>query len=231
MKTYQLDDYLIRQWIIIIIIMLYYLNPLYVSLKRTPWWIQPLLSLSLCSSGVLWNLSSCDALKMPIIQDALAVLTNAVIIPHSGWETSPHTQEDRKLHLHSSQVLRNATGCLRSVHMFYMVLNSCPSLGKLKYFNKILDPHIKEVKFNTLKDLGTYCRSSFSREMIIQSEDKVPISSKMLFLEYILIFCHCTQWTDRLLTHHHFRATLTVFSLQTLYDTSYSTLCSSTVWM
>ncbi|TNM97699.1 hypothetical protein fugu_013945 [Takifugu bimaculatus] len=65
-------------------------------------------------TGVLWNLSSCDALKMPIIQDALAVLTNAVIIPHSGWDTSPHAQEDRKLHLHSSQVLRNATGCLRA---------------------------------------------------------------------------------------------------------------------
>ncbi|KAF7240458.1 Catenin delta-2 [Varanus komodoensis] len=28
-------------------------------------------------TGVLWNLSSCDALKMPIIQDALAVLRNA----------------------------------------------------------------------------------------------------------------------------------------------------------
>ncbi|XP_056277637.1 catenin delta-2-like [Pseudoliparis swirei] len=66
-------------------------------------------------TGVLWNLSSCDALKMPIIQDTLAVLTNAVIIPHSGWDTSPHTQEDRKMHLHSSQVLRNATGCLRNV--------------------------------------------------------------------------------------------------------------------
>ncbi|XP_064792586.1 catenin delta-2-like isoform X4 [Oncorhynchus masou masou] len=65
-------------------------------------------------TGVLWNLSSCDALKMPIIQDALAVLTNAVIIPHSGWDTSPH-QEDGKLHLHYSQVLRNATGCLRNV--------------------------------------------------------------------------------------------------------------------
>ncbi|CAL8322586.1 unnamed protein product [Arctogadus glacialis] len=65
------------------------------------------------STGVLWNLSSCDALKMPIIQDALAVLTNAVIIPHSGWDSSPHAQDDRKLHLHSSQVLRNATGGLR----------------------------------------------------------------------------------------------------------------------
>uniref|UniRef100_A0AAY4ABN4 Catenin delta-2 n=1 Tax=Denticeps clupeoides TaxID=299321 RepID=A0AAY4ABN4_9TELE len=65
-------------------------------------------------TGVLWNLSSCDALKMPIIQDALAVLTNTVIIPHSAWDSSPH-QEDRKLQLHTSQVLRNATGCLRNV--------------------------------------------------------------------------------------------------------------------
>ncbi|XP_035272053.1 catenin delta-2 isoform X3 [Anguilla rostrata] len=65
-------------------------------------------------TGVLWNLSSCDALKMPIIQDALAVLTNTVIIPLSAWDASPH-QEDRKLQLHSSQVLRNATGCLRNV--------------------------------------------------------------------------------------------------------------------
>nr|XP_014345405.1 PREDICTED: catenin delta-2 [Latimeria chalumnae] len=65
-------------------------------------------------TGVLWNLSSCDALKMPIIQDALAVLTNAVIIPHSGWDSTPH-QDDRKIQLHSSQVLRNATGCLRNV--------------------------------------------------------------------------------------------------------------------
>ncbi|XP_062925896.1 catenin delta-2-like isoform X3 [Mobula hypostoma] len=65
-------------------------------------------------TGVLWNLSSCDALKMPIIQDALVVLTNAIIIPHSGWDISPH-QEDRKIQLHTSMVLRNATGCLRNV--------------------------------------------------------------------------------------------------------------------
>ncbi|KAK3541558.1 hypothetical protein QTP86_029914, partial [Hemibagrus guttatus] len=64
--------------------------------------------------GVLWNLSSCDALKMPIIQDALAVLTNTVIIPLSAWDVSPH-QEDRKLQMHTSLVLRNATGCLRNV--------------------------------------------------------------------------------------------------------------------
>ncbi|KAF3703470.1 Catenin delta-2 Delta-catenin GT24 Neural plakophilin-related ARM-repeat protein [Channa argus] len=66
-------------------------------------------------TGVLWNLSSCDALKMPIIQDALAVLTNSVIIPQSNWDSSPNHHDDRKLHLHTSQVLRNATGCLRNV--------------------------------------------------------------------------------------------------------------------
>ncbi|XP_076964076.1 transport and Golgi organization protein 1 homolog [Callospermophilus lateralis] len=49
---------------------------------------------------------------MPIIQDALTVLTNVVIIPHSGWENSP-LQDDQKIQLHSSQALRNATGCLR----------------------------------------------------------------------------------------------------------------------
>ncbi|XP_054621032.1 catenin delta-2 isoform X5 [Dunckerocampus dactyliophorus] len=66
-------------------------------------------------TGVLWNLSSCDALKMPIIQDALAVLTNSVIIPNSNWDSSPNHHDDRKLQLHTSQVLRNATGCLRNV--------------------------------------------------------------------------------------------------------------------
>uniref|UniRef100_A0A8K9WPJ5 Catenin delta 2 n=1 Tax=Oncorhynchus mykiss TaxID=8022 RepID=A0A8K9WPJ5_ONCMY len=67
-------------------------------------------------TGVLWNLSSCDALKMPIIQDALAVLTNSVIIPNSSsWDSSHNLHDDRKQHTHTSQVLRNATGCLRNV--------------------------------------------------------------------------------------------------------------------
>ncbi|XP_058439164.1 catenin delta-2-like [Marmota monax] len=51
---------------------------------------------------------------MPIIQDALEVLTNVVIIPHSGWENSP-LQDDQKIQLHSSQVLRNDTGCFRQI--------------------------------------------------------------------------------------------------------------------
>lgn len=61
---------------------------------------------------MLWNLSSCDAVKMTIVRDALGPLTNTVIIPHSGWGAAPQ-REDHKLKLHSSVVLRNTTGCLR----------------------------------------------------------------------------------------------------------------------
>ncbi|XP_070693737.1 plakophilin-4 isoform X4 [Pempheris klunzingeri] len=65
-------------------------------------------------TGVLWNLSSCDAVKMTIIRDALSSLTNTVIIPHSGW-TSSTFDDDHKLKFHSSLVLRNTTGCLRNL--------------------------------------------------------------------------------------------------------------------
>ncbi|XP_077584037.1 plakophilin-4 isoform X3 [Stigmatopora nigra] len=65
-------------------------------------------------TGVLWNLSSCDAVKMTIIRDALSTLTNTVIIPHSGWSSSTF-EEDHKLKFHSSLVLRNTTGCLRNL--------------------------------------------------------------------------------------------------------------------
>ncbi|XP_048094289.1 LOW QUALITY PROTEIN: plakophilin-4-like [Alosa alosa] len=65
-------------------------------------------------TGVLWNLSSCDTVKMTIIRDALTTLTNTVIIPHSGWSSSSF-DDDHKLKFHSSLVLRNSTGCLRNL--------------------------------------------------------------------------------------------------------------------
>lgn len=65
-------------------------------------------------TGVLWNLSSCDSVKMTIIRDALTTLTNTVIIPHSGWRSSTF-DDDHKLKFHSSLVLRNTTGCLRNL--------------------------------------------------------------------------------------------------------------------
>ncbi|XP_032385724.1 plakophilin-4 isoform X7 [Etheostoma spectabile] len=65
-------------------------------------------------TGVLWNLSSCDTVKMTIIRDALTTVTNTVIIPHSGWSSSSF-DDDHKLKFHSSLVLRNTTGCLRNL--------------------------------------------------------------------------------------------------------------------
>ncbi|XP_074858134.1 plakophilin-4 isoform X2 [Carettochelys insculpta] len=65
-------------------------------------------------TGVLWNLSSCDAVKMTIIRDALATLTNTVIVPHSGWNNSSF-DDDHKIKFQTSLVLRNTTGCLRNL--------------------------------------------------------------------------------------------------------------------
>ncbi|XP_045175328.2 splicing regulator ARVCF-like isoform X4 [Mercenaria mercenaria] len=64
-------------------------------------------------TGVLWNLSSNDDLKRPIVDDGLAVLVNVVIIPHSGWERrglSPFQAQEPW-----TTVFRNATGVLRNV--------------------------------------------------------------------------------------------------------------------
>ncbi|XP_072468146.1 plakophilin-4 isoform X4 [Notamacropus eugenii] len=65
-------------------------------------------------TGVLWNLSSCDAVKMTIIRDALSTLTSTVIVPHSGWNNSSF-DEDHKIKFQTSLVLRNTTGCLRNL--------------------------------------------------------------------------------------------------------------------
>ncbi|XP_029461399.1 plakophilin-4 isoform X2 [Rhinatrema bivittatum] len=65
-------------------------------------------------TGVLWNLSSCDVVKMTIIRDALSTLTNTVIIPHSGWNNFS-CDDDNKVKFQSSLVLRNTTGCMRNL--------------------------------------------------------------------------------------------------------------------
>ncbi|KAK1876874.1 Plakophilin-4 [Dissostichus eleginoides] len=65
-------------------------------------------------TGVLWNLSSCDAVKMTIIRDALSTLTNTVVIPHSGWSSLSH-RDEHKVKFQSSLLLRNTTGCLRNL--------------------------------------------------------------------------------------------------------------------
>lgn len=67
-------------------------------------------------TGILWNLSSCDDLKRPIIDDALTVLVNHVIIPYSGWDRSRNPLDEIKPHdIYWPTVFRNASGVLRNV--------------------------------------------------------------------------------------------------------------------
>merc|ERR1712223_319982 len=61
-------------------------------------------------TGVLGNLSSCDDLKRTIIDEALLVLVNIVIIPHSGWDPNGSGNDT-----HWTTVLRNSSGILRNV--------------------------------------------------------------------------------------------------------------------
>jgi hypothetical protein len=63
-------------------------------------------------TGVLWNLSSCDDLKRTIIDEALLVIVNIVIIPHSGWDRGGQGGDT-----HWSTVFRNASGILRLVSL------------------------------------------------------------------------------------------------------------------
>jgi hypothetical protein len=63
-------------------------------------------------TGVLWNLSSCDDLKRTIIDEALLVIVNIVIIPHSGWDRNSG-QGGGGGDTHWSTVFRNASGILR----------------------------------------------------------------------------------------------------------------------
>ncbi|XP_071099769.1 splicing regulator ARVCF-like isoform X8 [Haliotis cracherodii] len=64
-------------------------------------------------TGVLWNLSSCEELKKPIIDDGLAVIVNVVIIPHSGMDRMGATPY--RDHEPWTTTFRNATGVLRNV--------------------------------------------------------------------------------------------------------------------
>jgi len=77
-------------------------------------------------TSVLWNLSSCEPLKKPIIDDSLNVLVAHIIIPLSGWKysynESTYNSSGSLLHgssghseMYWSTVFRNASGVLRNV--------------------------------------------------------------------------------------------------------------------
>ncbi|CAG0893539.1 unnamed protein product [Darwinula stevensoni] len=69
-------------------------------------------------TGTLWNLSSCEELKKPILDDAMTVLVSHIIIPYSGWDRNapppPHDEKGSRQDLYLSTVFRNSTGILRN---------------------------------------------------------------------------------------------------------------------
>lgn len=126
------------------------------------------------SPGVLWNLSSCDAVKMTIIRDALSTLTNTVVIPHSGWSSVSH-RDEHKVKFQSSVLLRNTTGCLR------WATKQTHPCAAVTSPTMIKDPHIwvfviifaddasaySSQRFYTLKCLKTLqIHSHFSKKMV-----------------------------------------------------------------
>uniref|UniRef100_A0A8C5UG13 Plakophilin 2 n=1 Tax=Malurus cyaneus samueli TaxID=2593467 RepID=A0A8C5UG13_9PASS len=70
------------------------------------------LSVLAVPSGLLWNLSSNDQLKHLLVREALQTLTEAVLIPCSGW---PDRDYPKSSVLPDPDIFYNATGCLRNM--------------------------------------------------------------------------------------------------------------------
>ncbi|XP_018411596.1 PREDICTED: plakophilin-2 isoform X2 [Nanorana parkeri] len=63
-------------------------------------------------TGLLWNLSSNDQLKIMLIRDALSTLNKSIIIPCSGWKEGEYSKNDM---MNDVDIFYNATGCLRNM--------------------------------------------------------------------------------------------------------------------
>ncbi|XP_067226939.1 plakophilin-1 isoform X3 [Chanodichthys erythropterus] len=60
-------------------------------------------------TGLLWNLSSADALKPELIRNALPLLTETIVVPFNFW-----TDSNINKHI-DAEVFHNTTGCLRNL--------------------------------------------------------------------------------------------------------------------
>ncbi|KAJ7392242.1 hypothetical protein OS493_013620 [Desmophyllum pertusum] len=65
--------------------------------------------------GVLWNLSSCEDLKLRILEICLIVMVTIIIIPYSGWSRAAADSTAPLPSIKWSTVFRNASGVLRNV--------------------------------------------------------------------------------------------------------------------
>ncbi|KAL9978718.1 hypothetical protein ACROYT_G016268 [Oculina patagonica] len=65
--------------------------------------------------GVLWNLSSCEDLKLRILEICLIVMVTIIIIPYSGWSRAAANSTAPLPSIKWTTVFRNASGVLRNV--------------------------------------------------------------------------------------------------------------------
>ncbi|XP_075711879.1 plakophilin-2 [Rhinoderma darwinii] len=63
-------------------------------------------------TGLMWNLSSNDQLKVMLIRDALQTLTSNIVIPCSGWKDGEYSKNAL---MSDPDIFYNATGCLRNM--------------------------------------------------------------------------------------------------------------------
>ncbi|CAD5120835.1 DgyrCDS9389 [Dimorphilus gyrociliatus] len=61
-------------------------------------------------TGILWNMSSCDEIKRPIIDEVLQTLVDEIIVPHSPDNNNGHYSQ-----VSWTTVFRNASGTLRNI--------------------------------------------------------------------------------------------------------------------
>lgn len=81
-------------------------------------------------TGVLWNLSSCESLKRPIIDEALSVLINRIIIPQSGW-TNPSINQAYLNSQNPNDPLAHANHASGGTEMWWSVV-FCNASGVLR---------------------------------------------------------------------------------------------------
>lgn len=67
------------------------------------------------ASGALWNISSCDELKEPVLKQVAETIVTSIVVPGSGYNKIPSSGSPQNDSKQSTNVFRNGTGILRNV--------------------------------------------------------------------------------------------------------------------
>ncbi|EEC20464.1 armadillo repeat protein, putative [Ixodes scapularis] len=131
-------------------------------------------------TGVLWNLSSCEELKRPIIDDALSVLVNHVIIPLSGWDRNRDRGDHTKpQEIYWTIVFRNANGVLSP---------SDPALPAL--LSECSNPETLEAAAGAIQNLAAcYWQPSVDIRAAVRKDRGLPVLVELLRMEVDRVVC------------------------------------------